>query len=124
MALTAHPVHERTDSRNGYFHDVTGLDWRHAGGRSAGNDVARLERHAARKMRDEVVGTENEISRRVILHDVAVDACLDAQRRGVHVVGDTGAENSEAVESLRARELREGLVAPDQIARRDIVDAR
>ena len=104
-------------------HDIARLDRARAGGRARENDVAGLERHEAREVGDEQPEGEQQVDRRVVLLDLAVDERAQADRLGVDVGrGHQRPERREPIVAL-GQHVRAAIV-PAQVLHAGVVGGR
>ena len=91
-----------------------------AGRRPGEDQVARLEGRRLRRVADDLVDPEDQVRRRRVLHDVAVQDRADPERVRIADVGgrDERADRAERVRRLAARPLA---VAELEVARGDVV---
>lgn len=126
-----HQVLEDADAVNLAAHDVAGREparrveaHAHTGGRTRGDDVARVERHDARHLSDDLGHPMDEVRRIGALARLAVHEAVHAQlKRHGQLVGrdDNGAHGRVGVDRLAKEPL---LVALLQAARRHVVEDR
>ena len=103
---------------NFHFHAVACLQRSHPGGGAGEDQVARLQRHHRRDVRDQHADVEDHVTRGGQLPHLPVDAAGDQRVGGIEVGVHPGTEWAERVEAFGARPLAVGLL---QVAGGDVI---
>src|SRR5256886_11010664 len=121
--LRDYRVPQYTDPGNLHFDHVGGRERPHAGGRSRGDQVSRLECHDLRDEGNKRENGKHHVGRAAVLALFAIHPAdhlelVESARVHGH---DAGPDRAERVEPLRPGPL---LLGPLQVPRGDVVDAR
>lgn len=115
-----HGVLKHADGLNVHFHDVAIVNRRNAGCCPRKQDVARVERHAAGQITDQIGHGKNQFLCVGSLADFAVDAHHDIQMRRIQIGFNPRANRRKSVETLANAPL---IGRALHIARRHIIAA-
>src|SRR6267154_1284897 len=116
-----HRITQHSDSANTDFDSVSGDDRSHAGGRSGGNNIARVESHHARDPADQKCARINHQRSITGLPDHAIHARLHKNIGWIKVGFDVRPNWAKRIEAFAASELHIALL---NVARSDIVETR
>src|SRR6267154_118774 len=116
-----HRITQHSDSANTDFDSVSGNDGSHAGGRSGGNNIARVESHHARDPADQKCARINHQRSITGLPDRTIHASLDKDIGWIKLGFDMRPNRAERIEAFTAGKLHVTLL---DVAGSDVVETR